>query len=160
MVQNVGVAQELGYIVAPPGVLLRPDEIAGVNDVPGRGIVLVTTGSQGEPTSALARMANRDHRQVQIAPGDTVIVSAAPIPGNEELVARTIDNLFRLVTKLYPDFEPHLDRAQASRWCGLRPMSADGAGSLRIWLLSGWNARGMNAWKPPVSSLCARTRSM
>lgn len=96
MVQNVGVAQELGYIVAPPGVLLRPDEIAGVNDVPGRGIVLVTTGSQGEPTSALARMANRDHRQVQIAPGDTVIVSAAPIPGNEELVARTIDNLFRL----------------------------------------------------------------
>jgi ribonuclease J len=96
MVQNVGVAQELGYIVAPPGVLLRPDEIACVNDVPGRGIVLVTTGSQGEPTSALARMANRDHRQVQIVPGDTVVLSAAPIPGNEELVARTIDNLFRL----------------------------------------------------------------
>ncbi len=96
MVQNVGIAQELGYIVAPPGVLLRPDELDSVNKLPGNQVVLVTTGSQGEPTSALTRMANRDHRQVQIVPGDTVVLSAAPVPGNEELVTRTIDNLFRL----------------------------------------------------------------
>ena len=96
MVQNVAIAQELGYLTAPAGVLLRPDELAMVNSMPGKDIALITTGSQGEPTSALARIANRDHRQVQIAPGDTVVVSAAPIPGNEELVSRTIDNLFRL----------------------------------------------------------------
>jgi ribonuclease J len=58
-------------------------------------IVIATTGSQGEPMAGLARMANRDHRFVEIQPGDTVIVSASPIPGNEEYVARTIDNLFK-----------------------------------------------------------------
>ncbi|MBI3973679.1 MAG: ribonuclease J [Chloroflexi bacterium] len=96
MVQNVTVAQDLGYLTAPPGVLVRPDEIGILNKLPPRQVVLITTGSQGEPTSALTRMANRDHRQIEIVPGDTVIMSAAPIPGNEELVSRTIDNLFRL----------------------------------------------------------------
>ncbi|HEX2185363.1 MAG TPA: ribonuclease J [Chloroflexota bacterium] len=96
MVQNVTIAQELGYLTAPPGVLVRPDEIGMLNQLPPRQVVLITTGSQGEPTSALTRMANRDHRQIEIVPGDTVIMSAAPIPGNEELVHRTIDNLFRL----------------------------------------------------------------
>ncbi|HEX2032720.1 MAG TPA: ribonuclease J [Chloroflexota bacterium] len=96
MVQNVTIAQELGYLTAPPGVLVRPDEIGVLNQLPPRQVVLITTGSQGEPTSALTRMANRDHRQIEIVPGDTVIMSAAPIPGNEELVHRTIDNLFRL----------------------------------------------------------------
>ena len=55
----------------------------------------MTTGSQGEPMSGLTRMSNRDHRNITIEPGDTVIVSASPIPGNEEAVARTIDNLFK-----------------------------------------------------------------
>jgi ribonuclease J len=96
MVQNVGIAQELGYLTAPPGVLLKPEEIGQLNQLAPRNVVLITTGSQGEPTSALTRMANRDHRQIEIVPGDTVIMSAAAIPGNEELVARTIDNLFRL----------------------------------------------------------------
>jgi ribonuclease J len=97
MVQNVTIAQELGYLTAPPGVLLRrPEEIGQLNRLPPRQVVLLTTGSQGEPTSALTRMANRDHRQIEIVPGDTVIMSAGPIPGNEELVSRTIDNLFRL----------------------------------------------------------------
>ena len=96
MVQNVTIAQELGYLSAPPGVLLKPDEVNQLNQLPPRQVVLITTGSQGEPTSALTRMANRDHRQIEIVPGDTVVMSAGAIPGNEELVSRTIDNLFRL----------------------------------------------------------------
>jgi ribonuclease J len=96
MVQNVAIAQELGYLKAPPGLLIRPDEMPGLNQMAPRSLVIMTTGSQGEPTSALTRMANRDHRQIEIVPGDTVIMSSAPIPGNEELVHRTIDNLFRL----------------------------------------------------------------
>src|SRR6266542_4280970 len=96
MVQNVAVAQELGYIKAPDGVLLKPEELFTIKSLPPKNVVIITTGSQGEPTSALTRMANRDHRQIEIVPGDTVVMSAAPIPGNEELVHRTIDNLFRL----------------------------------------------------------------
>jgi ribonuclease J len=101
MVQNVTIAQELGYLTAPPGVLLKPEEIGQLNQLPPRQVVLLTTGSQGEPTSALTRIANRDHRQIEIVPGDTVIMSAAPIPGNEELVSRTIDNLFRLGANVF-----------------------------------------------------------
>ena len=63
--------------------------------------MIATTGAQGEPMSGLARMANRDHRFVEIQPGDTVIVSASPIPGNEEYVARTIDNLFKAGANVY-----------------------------------------------------------
>ncbi len=96
MVQNVAVAQELGYIKAPDGVLLKPEELSTIKSLPPKNVVIITTGSQGEPTSALTRMANRDHRQIEIVPGDTVVMSAAPVPGNEELVSRTIDNLFRL----------------------------------------------------------------
>ena len=66
-----------------------------IGDVPAGKLVIATTGAQGEPMAGLARMANRDHRFVEIQPGDTVIVSASPIPGNEEYVARTIDNLFK-----------------------------------------------------------------
>ena len=66
-----------------------------IRDVPDDKLVIATTGAQGEPMSGLARMANRDHRFVEIQPGDTVIVSASPIPGNEEYVSRTIDNLFK-----------------------------------------------------------------
>jgi ribonuclease J len=72
-----------------------------IGDLPDGKIVIATTGSQGEPMSGLARMANRDHRFVEIQPGDTVIVSASPIPGNEEYVARTIDNLFKAGANVY-----------------------------------------------------------
>ncbi|MDQ3699807.1 MAG: ribonuclease J [Chloroflexota bacterium] len=96
MVQNVNIAQELGYLTAPPGVLLKAEDLGQLKQLPPNQVVLITTGSQGEPTSALTRMANRDHRQIEIVPGDTVIMSAGSIPGNEELVHRTIDNLFRL----------------------------------------------------------------
>jgi ribonuclease J len=72
-----------------------------IGDVPDDKLVIATTGAQGEPMSGLARMANRDHRFVEIQPGDTVIVSASPIPGNEEYVARTIDNLFKAGANVY-----------------------------------------------------------
>ena len=92
MEQNVAIATELGYLSYDPAQFVRKEDIG---KIPDRELVIATTGAQGEPMSGLARMANRDHRFVEIAPGDTVIVSASPIPGNEEYVARTIDNLFK-----------------------------------------------------------------
>ncbi|GBG54809.1 ribonuclease J [Sporomusaceae bacterium FL31] len=92
MVNVVNIALDLGYLTIPDGVLIDIDEI---NNYPANAIVIVTTGSQGEPMSALTKMAMSDHRKVEIMPGDTVIISATPIPGNEKLVSRTIDYLLR-----------------------------------------------------------------
>ncbi|HXI46521.1 MAG TPA: ribonuclease J [Candidatus Acidoferrales bacterium] len=92
MEQNFRIATDLGYLTYDPSMIVAKDRIG---ETPSGQLVVVTTGSQGEPMSGLARMANRDHRYVEIEPGDTVIVSASPIPGNEEYVARTIDNLFK-----------------------------------------------------------------
>lgn len=88
----VRMALEWGYLKAPDGILARMDELKGM---PHNRVVFVTTGSQGEPTSALVRIANRDHRQVHIIKGDTVVLSATPVPGNESLINRTVDNLFK-----------------------------------------------------------------
>ena len=93
MVNVVGISLELGYITAPEGTIIDIDEIGNFR---GDQLVIVTTGSQGEPMSALTRMAMSDHRKVTIVPDDTVIISATPIPGNEKLVSKTIDNLMRL----------------------------------------------------------------
>jgi len=92
MVNVVNIAIELGYLKAPEGVIIDIDE---TNNYRPDEIVIITTGSQGEPMSALTRMATGDHRKVEIFPGDTVIISATPIPGNEKLVSRTIDNLYK-----------------------------------------------------------------
>jgi len=92
MTDTARMALELGYLHAPDGILARLDELKGT---PRNRVVFVTTGSQGEPTSALVRMANRDMRQLHILRGDTVIISATPIPGNEALVNRTVDSLFK-----------------------------------------------------------------
>ncbi len=92
MSDTAHMALELGYLNAPDGILARLDELKGM---PHNKIVFITTGSQGEPTSALVRMANRDHHQVHILRGDTVVISATPIPGNEALINRTVDNLFK-----------------------------------------------------------------
>jgi ribonuclease J len=100
MSDTVRIALELGYLNAPEGILARLDELRGM---PHDKIVFVTTGSQGEPTSALVRMANRDHRQVHILSGDTVILSSTPIPGNESLVNRTVDNLFKQGAQVFYD---------------------------------------------------------
>ena len=93
MVNVVNISLELGYIHAPEGTIIDVDEI---NNFPANRIVIVTTGSQGEPMSALTRMAMSDHRKVGIVPGDKVIISATPIPGNEKFVTKTVDNLMRL----------------------------------------------------------------
>ena len=92
MVGTVNVASELGYLRLPPGVLLP---LNATRNMPPEQVVLMTTGSQGEPTSALVRIANEEHRDVSIMAGDTVVISATPIPGNELPVSRTIDNLLR-----------------------------------------------------------------
>ncbi|PKM41733.1 MAG: ribonuclease J [Firmicutes bacterium HGW-Firmicutes-8] len=92
MVNVVGIATELGYMDFPKELFIELDQI---NRIPANQLAILTTGSQGEPMSALTRMAMSDHRQVDILPGDTVIISATPIPGNEKLVARTIDHLFK-----------------------------------------------------------------
>lgn len=92
MVDNVAMAREIGYVQAPEGVIVGVEEM---RKTANSKLVVVTTGSQGEPTSALTRMANGDHRHITIEEGDTVVISANPIPGNETAVARNVDNLFR-----------------------------------------------------------------
>ncbi|MDD3893531.1 MAG: ribonuclease J [Syntrophomonadaceae bacterium] len=92
MVNNVKIASELGYMDIPANILI---EIEDISKYANNQIVIVTTGSQGEPMSALTRMATGDQRWVSIQPGDTVIISATPIPGNEKLVAKTVDLLFK-----------------------------------------------------------------
>ena len=93
MLDNVQMARERGYLDFPREMTLS---VSDLRNTPADEIVIVTTGSQGEPTSALTRMANGDHQHIQIQRGDTVVLSASPIPGNEALVYRTVDNLFRL----------------------------------------------------------------
>ena len=92
MVDNVNMTLKMGYLSAPPEVLATLRE---VRDLPPEEVVIMTTGSQGEPTSALVRIASGEHRDVNIIPGDTVVISAMPIPGNETVVSKTIDNLLR-----------------------------------------------------------------
>ena len=86
MTDNVKMSIDLGYLKAPGGVLGHLDE---ARNLPGNKMVFMTTGSQGEPTSALVRIANQDHAHVHVQRGDTVILSATPIPGNEALVNQT-----------------------------------------------------------------------
>jgi ribonuclease J len=93
MVNVVGIAMKLGYLKVPDGVLIDIDD---AHNYPNNKLVLVCTGSQGEPMSALTRMAMSDHRKVIIVPGDTIIISASPIPGNEKMVSRSIDALLQL----------------------------------------------------------------
>jgi ribonuclease J len=98
MQNNVQMAIELGYLNMPKGMLVRVEDI---NKFRPDQVVIVCTGSQGEPTSALTRIANQDHRQIRIQPGDSVILSATPVPGNEKSVSRTINSLFRQGAEVY-----------------------------------------------------------
>ncbi|HEY8312628.1 MAG TPA: ribonuclease J [Candidatus Baltobacteraceae bacterium] len=89
----VHFASELGYLKIPPSQTVRIEEI---DDYPPEKVTVMTTGSQGEPMSSLTRMSVRDHAKFKIVPGDTVVISATPIPGNEKSVYKTINNLYRL----------------------------------------------------------------
>ncbi len=97
MINVVSIAAELGYLDVPEDTLIDVDEAMRL---PGNQVCILTTGSQGEPMAALTRMANHSHRQISIYPGDTVILSASPIPGNEKAVSRNIDQLFKLGAKV------------------------------------------------------------
>jgi ribonuclease J len=92
MVRNVGIARELGYLDLPSEMMVEQRDMSRV---PDSDIVVLMTGSQGEPLAALSRVAAGTHRSVEVGPGDTVVIAAHPIPGNERGVARTIDNLMK-----------------------------------------------------------------
>ncbi|MCD7848024.1 MAG: RNase J family beta-CASP ribonuclease [Oscillospiraceae bacterium] len=93
MINVIGLATELGYLKAPAGVMI---DIAEMHNYSDGEIVLITTGSQGEPMSALTRMATNDHRQVSITSNDFIIISARPIPGNEKFVGKVVNQLLKL----------------------------------------------------------------
>jgi ribonuclease J len=93
MRKNVNIGRMLGHIDVPEGMFVQPREIS---DFPDRRLVVISTGSQGEPLSALRRMAYRDHPQVELHDGDTVVFAATPIPGNERAVNETIDRLYHI----------------------------------------------------------------
>jgi ribonuclease J len=93
MRKNVNIGRSLGHIEVPEGMLIQPHE---VEDWPDHKVVVISTGSQGEPLSALRRMAYNDHRQITLRRGDTVVFSATPIPGNERAVNETVDRLYHI----------------------------------------------------------------
>ena len=93
MRKNYNIASNLGMAKAPEGLFIQPREI---EDFPDEKVVVISTGSQGEPLSALRRMANNDHRDVQLHSGDTVVFSATPVPGNERAVNETIDRIYEI----------------------------------------------------------------
>src|SRR5439155_6687815 len=93
MVRNMGIAAELGLLRMPPGLLVDIDEAM---ELPESRVLFVSTGSQGEPLSALSRMARGEHRQISIRPGDTVVLASSMIPGNETAVFAVVNGLIRL----------------------------------------------------------------
>lgn len=93
MEKNMRIAQDLGYVTAAEGTIIP---IGHVDQYPPEEIAILTTGSQGEPLSALARMSSDEHKKIKIDPGDTIILSSTPIPGNEDAVYRVVNNLCRL----------------------------------------------------------------
>ena len=106
MENSVRIAQELGYIEDPGGVIRPLQEVVRF---PDHEILILTTGSQGEAGAALSRMASGDHPTLSVREGDTVVLSATPVPGNEETVSQTINNLFRLGARvIYSAIEPNI----------------------------------------------------
>ena len=105
MLNNVRVAQELGYLSVQPNTFVSPRQ---VDSIPDENLLVLCTGAQGEPLSALRRIAAREHPMVQVREGDTVILSANPIPGNEEAVHRTINQLYRRGARVFSGSRHHV----------------------------------------------------
>ncbi|MCL5962704.1 MAG: ribonuclease J [Chloroflexi bacterium] len=104
MQRNLAVAEDLGYVEVPPGTIVEPEQL---KRVPRQQTLILASGSQGEPTSALARLALGEHRYARLESGDTVVLSATPIVGNEQTISATIDNLLRQgVDVIYPARNP------------------------------------------------------
>jgi ribonuclease J len=106
MLGNVEIAVKMGYLKVPQGMIMRVQDI--VNQ-PDGSIIILCTGSQGEENSALSRMATGDHPNVKIKPGDTVVFSASPIPGNEVAIVRSVDNLMREGARVYQHITREID---------------------------------------------------
>jgi len=98
MIKNTQIARDLGYLTIDADHIVDAYE---ATDLPPEKIVILSTGSQGEPLSALARMANGDHRAVTIEQGDTVVISASPVPGNEKAVSRVVNRLYKAGAKVF-----------------------------------------------------------
>jgi ribonuclease J len=98
MIANVAIARELGYLRVPDGVLVELRELPRLDPTE---VCMITTGSQGEPRSALSRIAMNDHKQIKLEPGDTVVLSSKFIPGNERTIAELINNLYRIGAEVY-----------------------------------------------------------
>ncbi len=97
----VNIAMELGYLTVPAGTLV---DIKKINSIPDKQLLIITTGSQGEPMSALSRMASNEHKSVQIKKGDVVILSSTPVPGNEKMVSNVVNKLIeKEATVIYSD---------------------------------------------------------
>lgn len=104
MVKNVHMARELGYLDIPDEMMIN---LGDISDLKPSKVVILSSGSQGEPLSALSRMASRDHKKVKLEPGDTVIISARPVPGNEVSVHQVINRLFKAgVRVIYESVAP------------------------------------------------------
>ncbi len=101
----VHYATELGHLKFAPNQIIRLDQI---DEFPPESVTVMTTGSQGEPMSALSRLAVRDHQKMRLNTGDTVVISATPIPGNEKSVSKTINNLYRIGTNVYHGAQCHV----------------------------------------------------
>jgi ribonuclease J len=105
MVQNSEIALRLGYLSIPAGLQIRESDVAAF---PPREVLCIATGSQGEPRSALSRIAIDDHRHVKLAPGDTVVFSARSIPGNEKAIGRVIDHVTRRGAEVITESTRHV----------------------------------------------------
>ncbi len=95
---SMAVARQLGYLTVPPGVMAKKEEVA---QIPENRLIIITTGSQGEPMSALSRIVRGETKQVEIFPGDTIVISAKTIPGNEKSVMRIINSLYRMEAEVH-----------------------------------------------------------
>ncbi|HEY8535549.1 MAG TPA: ribonuclease J [Vicinamibacterales bacterium] len=105
MVDNVEIAQRLGYLRIPEGLLIRDSDVP---TLPRERVLCITTGSQGEPRSALSRIAVDDHRYVKVCPGDTVVFSARAIPGNEKAIGRVVNHLTRRGAQVITEAQKHV----------------------------------------------------